>query len=126
MIKTIKNKPYNKVIVAGSTGFIGKTQVQKLRSLGVQVLALSRSNVDITDREAVRWSVNSFAPEVIFNLSAYGTFRGESDFGRMIQVNALGTLHLLDAAVESNCRCFVKFTNKSVEWSNKKICLIYT
>jgi len=100
--------PYSRAFVTGASGFIGTHLVKKLQELGVSVFKPSQVDVDISNNSAVQQIVKSIKPEVIFNLAAYGTFRNERDLERMMGVNVLGTLNLLEAAIENDCCSFVQ------------------
>ena len=52
--KTLEERlaPYQKFIVTGASGFLGRAIVSKLRDLNKDVLILSSKNVDLRDQQA--------------------------------------------------------------------------
>jgi dTDP-4-dehydrorhamnose reductase len=89
-----------KALVAGAGGQLGRDLVT---ALGVEVAwAGGRSELDVTDAEAVVVTVRRVAPDVIFNAAAYNKVDGaESETARALEVNALGPRLLAQAATEA-------------------------
>jgi dTDP-4-dehydrorhamnose reductase len=89
-----------KALVAGAGGQLGRDLVT---ALGVEVAwAGGRSELDVTDAEAVAVTVRRVAPDVIFNAAAYNKVDGaESETARALEVNALGPRLLAQAATEA-------------------------
>jgi GDP-4-dehydro-6-deoxy-D-mannose reductase len=87
-----------RALVTGGKGFVGTWLTSHLRAMGDEVSTVDHE-VDVTDAEAVRGAVLGAAPECIYHLAAL-THVGRSwgDPDAVFLVNALGTLHLLDAA----------------------------
>jgi GDP-L-fucose synthase len=67
-----------KVIILGSSGFLGRHLVEYLKALGVDVLGINSSNADLTDSNSLSTYVkNPKEYDTIFHLAAYtqaGTF----------------------------------------------------
>jgi GDP-4-dehydro-6-deoxy-D-mannose reductase len=86
-----------RVLVTGSSGFVGQWLLRHLADLGDEVVELA-PEVDITDRDALVKAVGATDPDAICHLAAQASVGGSwTDGGRTFEVNALGTLHLLDA-----------------------------
>jgi len=85
-------------LVTGANGFVGTWLTAHLRQRGDDVVGIDHE-VDITDGAALRAAVVAAAPEAIYHLAALAHV-GESWINpdAVLQVNAVGTLHLLDAA----------------------------
>ena len=85
-------------LVTGGKGFVGSWLTAHLTELGDDVVAIDHE-VDVTDPEAVRAAVLDASPEALYHLAAR-THVGKSwtDPSSVFQVNALGTLHVLEAA----------------------------
>jgi GDP-4-dehydro-6-deoxy-D-mannose reductase len=85
-------------LVTGADGFVGRWLTAHLRQCGDDVIGIDHE-VNITDGPALRKAVLAVAPEAIYHLAALAHV-GESwiDPDAVLQVNAVGTLHLLDAA----------------------------
>ncbi len=127
----IKN---TKVLVTGAGGFIGSHLAEKLVELGADVRALVHYNAlgaagwldtsprrndmqvvagDITDRDSVRQAVRD--REVVFHLAAliaipYSYQAPES----YVRTNVLGTLNVLQAALEAGARRVVHTSTSEV------------
>lgn len=84
--------------LTGASGFVGHWLRGHLEQSGDDVQALAE-NVDLSDADAVSESVFAAAPEVIYHLAARAHV-GESweDPEATVQVNVVGTLHVLEAA----------------------------
>lgn len=87
-----------RALITGGRGFAGTWLKAHLLEQGDDVSVVD-DDVDVTDRFAVESNVRDVAPEAIYHLAAV-THVGQSwsDPDRVFQVNALGTLHVLDAA----------------------------
>lgn len=85
-----------RALLTGGSGFVGQWLQEHLRHVGDEVVA---PDVDITDGPALAEAVREAAPDAIYHLAAISNV-GES-WGapeRTFEVNATGTLHLLEAA----------------------------
>lgn len=87
---------YNSAAVTGSSGFIGKYLVRKLKERGIKVFEISRStnSIDITDWE----QINKIpAQEIIFHLAGITNIQEAFSNPRMVYfTNFTGTLNVLD------------------------------
>lgn len=86
------------MLVTGSDGFVGFWLLRHLREMGDEVVELD-PGLDITDRTALREAVGAARVDAVCHLAAQASVGGSwDDGGRTFEVNATGTLHLLDAA----------------------------
>jgi GDP-4-dehydro-6-deoxy-D-mannose reductase len=87
-----------RALVTGANGFVGTWLTAYLRDQGDEVIGIDRE-VDITDAGAVGRAVAAAAPDALYHLAARAHV-GESwvDPEDVLQVNAVGTLHVLEAA----------------------------
>jgi len=87
-----------RALVTGGKGFVGSWLGAHLRDQGDEVRSIDHE-VDVTDAAAVRTAVLDAAPEAVYHLAAL-THVGESWSAptAVLQVNAVGTLHVLEAA----------------------------
>ena len=89
-----------RILVTGSSGFVGGALVDHLRSQGHDVRGLSRSGAgtdltgDLLDKVSLEAAVSDFAPEVIYNLAAATDLKGPPTAG--YDVNTTGVSNLID------------------------------
>ena len=108
---TIRRVP----LVTGATGFAGSHLLERLLLSHDQVAGWSNSaarsftagrrvhwqQVDVLDREAVRAAIRAVEPSVVFHCAGLPhVAESWGNAGRALQVNALGTHHLLDSVRE--------------------------
>jgi GDP-4-dehydro-6-deoxy-D-mannose reductase len=89
-----------RVLVTGTTGFVGRWLTEELRSYGHAVLRTPPSReLDITDHAAVMELVRAVAPDAIAHLAAV-SFAGDArtDPARAFAVNVGGTAAVMEAA----------------------------
>jgi GDP-4-dehydro-6-deoxy-D-mannose reductase len=85
-----------RVFVTGGDGFVGTWLLDHLTSCGDVVTA---PTTDITDAEAIRAAVRDAEPDAIYHLAAIANVGESWDApGLTFQVNATGTLNVLEAA----------------------------
>jgi nucleoside-diphosphate-sugar epimerase len=65
-------------------------------------LDVRSAGVDVRDRAAVQRVMHETTPDWVFHLAAHGAYSWQQDRASIIAVNVLGTVHLVDAAVDSN------------------------
>ena len=84
--------------MTGGAGFVGHWMLRHLEAEGDTAIELD-PGVDVTDRPALTRAVAAARPDAVCHLAAQASVGGSwDDGGRTFEVNALGTLHLLDAA----------------------------
>jgi len=113
-----------RAFVTGASGFVGANLARRLLTDGHEVhLALRKDHqpwriddikknltvhdADITDRTATERAIKAARPDWIFHLAAYGAYPFQTEFGRMVETNFLGTANLLDAAQSQGFAAFV-------------------
>ncbi len=118
-----------RVVVLGSSGFLGEPLVRELVSRGRHVVAVDhavsrsaasddveRCVVDIRDREALA-HVLAGADEVYHLAGALGTSELDSQLRRSIETNVIGSLNVFEAAVDAHVS-HVFFASKVHVWLN--------
>ena len=91
-----------KYLVTGVNGQLGYDIVQELHARGENdVLALTREDMDITDKERVMKIVKAYKPDVIFHCAAWTAVdKAEVESDACKNVNVEGTKNLVDASIE--------------------------
>lgn len=87
-----------RVLVTGSSGFVGHWLIEHLGGHGDEVVTLP-DDLDIRDRPAVVEAVSGAAAEGVVHLAAQASVSSSwRDAAATFEVNALGTAHLLEGA----------------------------
>ena len=94
-----------RVLVPGAAGMLGSDVVAVAGARGHDVVALTRSQLDVTDDAAVDETVTAAAADVIINCAAFTDVDGaEADEVSAFAVNAHGAGNLARAASRSGTR----------------------
>lgn len=121
-----------KILVTGSTGFVGKFLVNRLLENSYEILEVTRSiekstqiygdktkKVQITkDQELLRTEISNFEPEIVLHLAAFISSR--DDYETVVQLtesNVLFLVRLLDALSDTKIKLFVN-TGTFAEYQN--------
>lgn len=98
-----------RVLLTGSSGFLGWQVARQGLAAGVELHCLGRSPgpdgtrhhpADLTDRAGVAAIVGAIAPQAVIHCAAPGVAYGASALAEMLIVAALGTEALLDACAQ--------------------------
>jgi dTDP-4-dehydrorhamnose reductase len=97
-----------KAMVLGAGGLLGSELVKLLPD----AVALTRSQLSVTDLSALNGALPHFQPEVVFNCTAYNAVDGaEADPDGAYQVNAQGAFNVALACAQQNVRLIHFSTN---------------
>src|SRR5215469_14032466 len=82
-------------LIVGSGGMLGRDLLATLTTNGADVVGLTRRELDVTDRAAVRAAMRDCKPDVVVNCAARtGGDDAESHEAEAFRVNARGAAHL--------------------------------
>ncbi|MEH8029970.1 dTDP-4-dehydrorhamnose reductase [Gallibacterium anatis] len=114
-----------RILVTGSNGQLGKCLVERLKNQ-VDLLALDRQQLDITDIEAVNHIIQQFEPDVVINAAAYTAVdKAESDQEMASLVNVDGVRNLAIACEEISA-VLLHISTDYVFDGNKNLESLYT
>jgi UDP-glucose 4-epimerase len=119
-----------RVILTGSTGFIGANLSRRLLQDGHELHLLLRQEhnpwriesiqkhiqlhfVDLRDSDHLAHTVRHIRPDWIFHLAAYGAYSWQADLAGMIETNIVGTANLLNACIPTGFAVFVNAGSSS-------------
>lgn len=87
-----------RALITGGHGFVGRWLAEHLEHCGDEVVATGEE-VDVRDAAAVRASLAEVAPDTVYHLAGWAHVGSSwDDPPGAFQVNAAGTVHVLDAA----------------------------
>lgn len=88
-----------RVLITGAAGQLGTDLARHCVASGDEVVALSRADLDISDRDAVNQTMATAAPQVVFNAGAWTAVDAcENDVDRAYRDNALAVRWLAIAS----------------------------
>ena len=94
-----------KLLVTGAGGMLGRAVVERAISLGHDVHAATRAELDVTDAAAARRVLHEVCPAAVVHCAAYTDVDGaESNWSLAEAVNARGAGHVATAAEEVGAR----------------------
>ncbi|ULT56450.1 dTDP-4-dehydrorhamnose reductase [Neobacillus drentensis] len=94
-----------KVVVTGVKGQLGYDLEKQLTARNHEVFGLDRSQLDITDEQAVKAYMESVKPDAILHCAAYTNVdAAEQDKETAYNVNALGAKYLAEAASKAGAK----------------------
>jgi len=124
-----------KVLITGSTGFIGANLTRRAIRKGADVYILIRKSsdtwrikdklrdvnqyqIDLYDYVGLESTILSIEPEIIYHVAAYGGNPAQKDFKGIIESNYVGTVNLVNACKKIDFELFVN-TGSSSEYGIK-------
>jgi dolichol-phosphate mannosyltransferase len=122
-------------LITGANGFVGANLARRLVHDGYETHVLLRPGyqswrleeiqsqlivhlVDLEHSNEVKGMVRTIRPDWVFHLAAYGAYSTQTNFSRMVDVNLLATVSLLDACSDAGVESFI-YTGSSSEYGYK-------
>jgi GDP-L-fucose synthase len=98
-----------KIVVAGSTGLVGRAVVKKLGSLGLNYRGITRADADLLDYDSTQKLIQALRPTCIIDAAAVvGGIKYNSEFPvKFLSENLEMQNNLMRAAHEANVEKFV-------------------
>jgi dTDP-4-dehydrorhamnose reductase len=94
-----------KYLISGANGQLGRSLQDTLDTKGIDFVALSRSDLDITNIAEVKQIINSINPDVVINAAAYTNVdQAEVDSNEAFRVNQLGAANLAITSKSVNAK----------------------
>lgn len=88
-----------KWLITGANGQLGRCLQETLNAQGIDFVALSRADLDITNSALVKESFNSIKPDVVINTAAYTNVeQAEIDSVAAFRINQLGAANVATAS----------------------------
>lgn len=124
-----------KVIITGSSGFIGANLARKLIKDGCKTHLLLRKGyvkwriadikddavvheIDMNDRERLAKVIKGIKPDWVFHLAAHGGYSWQKDIDEIIRTNFMATVNLVESCLPTGFDAFVN-TGSSSEYGFK-------
>ena len=105
MVGAAESEKIVKVLITGSAGQLGTDLVASANHAGLDVIATSHADLDITDRNSVSQKIASAAPEAIIHAAAWTAVDAcESDIKKAMAINSDGTANVANAARQIGAR----------------------
>jgi nucleoside-diphosphate-sugar epimerase len=123
------------VLVTGGTGFVGANLTRVMVEAGHRVHLIVRENynswriesihqhiqlhiADLSDEEHLKTIVRAIKPDWVFHLAVHGAYSWQQNSTSILQTNLVGTMNLLNAALQTGFEVFVN-TGSSSEYGYK-------
>ena len=105
MVGAAESEKIVKVLITGSAGQLGTDLVASAKRSGLEVVATSHADLDITDRDQVARKFAQVAPAVVIHAAAWTAVDAcESDPQKAIRINGDGTANVVNAARQVGAR----------------------
>ena len=105
MVGAAESEKIVKVLITGSAGQLGTDLVASAKRSGLEVVATSHADLDITDRDQVARKFAQDAPAVVIHAAAWTAVDAcESDPQKAIRINGDGTANVVNAARQVGAR----------------------
>lgn len=108
-----------KILITGANGMLAGAAVRHCTSVGDEVVALDRAQLDISDSTRVDEELETHRPDAVLNCAAYTNVDGaETEKDAAFAANAFGVENLALAAQEIGCRFLTVSTDYVFDGEN--------
>lgn len=91
-----------RILVAGGQGQVGSALAQMGKEQGIDLIALGRSDLDITDAASISAAFEKYQPALLINAAAYTAVdKAESESDMAYAINETATALLADACADA-------------------------
>ena len=105
MVGAAESEKVVRVLITGSAGQLGTDLVASAKHSGLDVIATSHADLDITDRDLVSQKIVGAEPEAIIHAAAWTAVDAcESDVKKAMAINCDGTANVVSAARQVGAR----------------------
>ena len=105
MVGAAESEKIVRVLITGSAGQLGTDLVAGAKDAGLDVIATSHADLDITDRNLVSQKIVGSAPDAIIHAAAWTAVDAcESDTKKAMAINSDGTANVVSAARQVGAR----------------------
>jgi len=105
MVETIKASKM--ILIAGGAGQLGQALNAAAKSMSYNSIALSRKELDLTNKSSVYEVVRSLNPGIVINCAAWTNVNEAEKYPeRALEINAYGAQNLAEASKSVNARFF--------------------
>lgn len=108
-----------RILITGANGLVARASIRHCGSIGDEVIAATRQELDISDRESVFSFFETHRPEAVLNCAAYTNVDGaETETEAAFKANARGVENLAFASRETDCRFLTVSTDYVFDGQN--------
>ena len=111
-------------LVTGAAGFAGSHLLELLATGSREVVAWRREDVDLLDRAAVSRAIEAMRPSVVYHCAAAAHVgRAWNASTATVEVNVLGTHHLLDALRRARVEATILIASSALVYAPSDVAL---
>ena len=105
MVGAAESEKVVRVLITGSAGQLGTDLVASAKQSGLEVIATSHADLDITHRDLVSQKIADSSPDAIIHAAAWTAVDAcESDSKKAMAINSDGTANVVSAARQIGAR----------------------
>ena len=117
-----------RILITGANGYLGTFLFKELEKFNPELYSISKNidnsdnsfKIDLTDDKKLNKIVNTINPDIVFHLAAnINRDRDQSIYTQMFQDNVQGTMNLLNALEDTDCKQFIFSSSSEIYGDNK-------